>query len=207
MKRPNFIVYLTDDQGYGDLSCMGATDFCTPHLDRMAAQGVRFTDWYSNSPVCSPARAALLTGRYPGNAGVRSIEAGHRTAPGLLPTVPSFASALKNEGYRTAMSGKWHLGTLPECQPGAHGFDHWFGHLAGCIDYYSHIFYWGMNNGPGTDPVHDVWEDGKEIWDNGRYFTEFITDKALESIRDAAQADEPRPAGPHRARTPAGRGA
>ena len=65
--RPNFIIFLTDDQGYGDLSCMGATDFRTPNLDRMAASGARFTDWYSNSPVCSPSRASLLTGRYPGN--------------------------------------------------------------------------------------------------------------------------------------------
>ena len=68
MNQPNFIIFLTDDQGYGDLSCMGATDFRTPNLDRMATSGVRFTDWYSNSPVCSPSRAALLTGRYPGNA-------------------------------------------------------------------------------------------------------------------------------------------
>ncbi len=93
MTRPNFIVFLTDDQGYGDLSCMGARDLATPNLDRLAAGGVRFTDWYSNSPVCSPSRAALLTGRYPGNAGVRSILAGHRTATGLPPHVPSLATA------------------------------------------------------------------------------------------------------------------
>ena len=68
MPKPNFIVFLTDDQGYGDLSCMGATDFATPHLDKLAADGARFTDWYSNSPVCSPSRASLLTGRYPANA-------------------------------------------------------------------------------------------------------------------------------------------
>ena len=73
MTRPNIIVFMTDDQGYGDLSCMGNTDFRTPHLDRLAASGARFTNWYANSPVCSPSRASLLTGRYPGNAGVRSI--------------------------------------------------------------------------------------------------------------------------------------
>ena len=96
--QSNFIIFLTDDQGYGDLSCMGATDFKTPHLDRMAAEGARFTDWYSNSPVCSPSRASLLTGRYPCHAGVRSILSGHRTATGLPPSVPSLATV--TEGTR-----------------------------------------------------------------------------------------------------------
>ncbi|MBN2711618.1 MAG: sulfatase-like hydrolase/transferase [Planctomycetes bacterium] len=191
MSKPNFIIFLTDDQGYGDLSCMGATDFRTPNLDRMAAGGVRFTDWYSNCPVCSPSRASLLTGRYPGNAGVRSILAGHRTAPGLPPSVPTIAKALGDKGYNTYMSGKWHLGTIPACRPSAHGFNKWFGHLAGCIDYFSHIFYWAMNKGPGTDPVHDVWEDDCEIYENGKYFTEMITEKAVDYIRESAKEDKP----------------
>src|SRR5690242_1925679 len=129
--KPNVLVFLTDDQGYADLSCMGATDFRTPHLDRLAASGARFTDWYSNSPVCSPSRAALLTGRYPGNAGVRSILAGHRTATGLLPEVPTLAAALKRLGYQTALFGKWHLGVAEASRPHHHGFDEWFGFLAG----------------------------------------------------------------------------
>ncbi|MFT5377089.1 MAG: arylsulfatase A-like enzyme [Candidatus Latescibacterota bacterium] len=185
----NFIVFLTDDQGYGDLSCMGCPDFRTPRLDRMAADGARFSSWYSNSPVCSPSRAALLTGRYPGNAGVRSILAGHRTATGLPTSTPTLASTLKERGYQTYMTGKWHLGLQPESRPHAHGFDHWYGFMAGCIDYYSHIFYWGSNQGgPGQNPTHDLWEDDREIWDNGEYFTEMITKKAVEYIR-RAQAD------------------
>ena len=100
MSTPNFIVFLTDDQGYGDLSCMGCEDFRTPRLDRMARDGARCTDWYSNSPVCSPSRAALLSGRYPGNAGVRSILAGHRTATGLPPSTPTIASELKKSTTR-----------------------------------------------------------------------------------------------------------
>ena len=192
MKAPNFIVFLTDDQGYGDLSCMGATDFCTPHLDRLAREGVRFTDWYSNSPVCSPSRASLLTGRYPGNAGVRSILAGHRTATGLPPQVPTLATALKKQGYQTYMSGKWHLGLTEGSRPSSHGFDHWYGFMAGCIDYYSHIFYWGMNNpGPGVNPTHDLWEDDREIWDNGRYFTETLVERAIDYLRQAAKAEKP----------------
>ena len=192
MTPPNFIIFLTDDQGYADLSCMGAADFRTPHLDRLAAGGARFTDWYSNSPVCSPSRASLLTGRYPGNAGVRSILAGHRTASGLPADVPTLAEALKPLGYRTFMSGKWHLGLQPGCRPGDHGFEHWFGFMAGCIDYYSHIFYWGMNQpGPGINPTHDLWEDGREIWDNGKYFTEAVVEKAVHYVRQAAASGQP----------------
>jgi len=192
MSQPNFIIFLTDDHGYGDLSCMGSEFVRTPQLDRLAAGGVRFTDWYSNSPVCSPSRASLLTGRYPPNAGVRSILAGHRTATGLPAHVPTLATALKPLGYRTYLAGKWHLGMAEASRPHHHGFDRWYGFLAGCIDYYSHIFYWGMNQpGPGVNPTHDLWEDGREVWNNGEYFTHAITAKSLEYIRDAAAADEP----------------
>ena len=183
-RRPNIIVFMTDDQGYGDLSCMGATDFRTPNLDRMASEGVRFTDWYSNSPVCSPSRAALLTGRYPGNAGVRAILQGHRTASGLPNSTPTISSLLKDRGYQTSMVGKWHLGLTDECRPHSHGFDYWFGFLAGCIDFYSHIYYWGANRpGPGINPTHDLWENNEEVWHDAEYFTELIADKAIERLR------------------------
>jgi len=188
-ERPNFILFLTDDQGYADLSCMGETDLCTPHLDRLAGGGVRFTDWYSNSSVCSPSRASLLTGRYPGNAGVRSILAGHRTATGLPQSVPTIATALGDLGYQTAMFGKWHLGLAEGSRPGAHGFDQWFGFLAGCVDYYSHIFYWGQAG--GTNPLHDLWEDDREVWCNGEYLTDVITRRAVAYIRQAARSDRP----------------
>ena len=95
MKKPNVIIILTDDQGYGDLGCMGAADLKTPRIDALANEGVRFTSMYAASPVCSPSRAGLLTGRYPGNAGVRAILAGHRRASGLTPKVPTLAAALK----------------------------------------------------------------------------------------------------------------
>ena len=190
MNQPNFIIFLTDDQGYGDLSCMGATDFRTPNLDRMATSGVRFTDWYSNSPVCSPSRAALLTGRYPGNAGVRSILAGHRTATGLPTEVPTIAYALKKLGYYTAMSGKWHLGLADGSRPENHSFDDWFGFMAGCIDFYSHIFYWQMNR-DGKSQFHDLWENGNEIYRDGEYFTELITEYAVKYIRESIRQNKP----------------
>lgn len=197
-RRPNFVIFLTDDQGYGDLSCMGATDFCTPRIDALAADGARFTNWYSNSPVCSPSRAALLTGRYPGNAGVRSILAGHRTTPGLHPSVPTLATALKPLGYQTALFGKWHLGLIPGCRPEDHGFDEWFGFMAGCVDYFSHISYWGMNrpvkvNGAErtANPLHDLWENGKEVWRDGEYLTDMIAERAVEWVRAAAKSGKP----------------
>jgi arylsulfatase A-like enzyme len=183
MSRPNVIVIMTDDQGYGDLSCMGATDFVTPHMDEVAASGIRFTCMYSNSPVCSPSRASLLTGRYPGNAGVRSILAGHRRATGLQPEIPTMGTIFKASGYRTGLVGKWHLGLAPESQPNMNGFDYFFGFMAGCIDYYSHVFYWGMADGH-TNPAHDLWENDQEVYHNGEYATELITSKSVEFIRE-----------------------
>ena len=189
-RRPNIIVFMTDDQGYGDLSCMGTTDFLTPHIDELATGGARFTNWYSNSPVCSPSRASLLTGRYPGNAGVRAILAGHRKATGLTPEAPTIATALRDVGYQTAMVGKWHLGLDEKCRPNQNGFDYFYGFMAGCIDYYSHVFYWCMADGH-TDPTHDLWENDHEFYDNGRYFTEMVSEKAVEKIREMNESDAP----------------
>ncbi|MBQ6421799.1 MAG: sulfatase-like hydrolase/transferase [Clostridia bacterium] len=182
MKKPNVIIILTDDQGYGDLGCMGAADLKTPNLDALAGNGARFTSMYAASPVCSPSRAALLTGRYPGNAGVRAILAGHRRASGLTPRVPTLACALKKEGYATGICGKWHLGLKPECRPNANGFDEFSGFLAGCLDYYSHIFYYGMSDG-GFNPTHDLWENDEEVRADGEYLTERITRKSVDFIR------------------------
>lgn len=191
-RRPNFVLFLADDHGYGDLSCMGAADVRTPHLDAVAAGGARFTSWYANSPVCSPSRASLLTGRYPGNAGVRSILLGHRTAPGLPPRVPTIATALGQLGYRTALFGKWHLGLAEGSRPHDHGFQEWFGFLAGWVDYFSHVYYFGQvdNN---TVQVHDLWQDGREVFQNGRYMTEMIGERAVDFVRRAAADPERRP--------------
>jgi arylsulfatase A-like enzyme len=186
---PNFVIVLTDDQAYCDLSCLGATDLRTPHLDALAASGALFLGWYSNSPVCSPSRASLLTGRYPGNAGVRSILRGHRTATGLPHEVPTLATALRGLGYRSALFGKWHLGVKEGYRPHDHGFDEWFGFLAGCIDYYSHIFYFDMDT--GHDPVHDLWQNGDEIFRDGEYFTELATARAVDFVQRMGRRGAP----------------
>ena len=179
---------MTDDQGYGDLSCMGSTDFVTPHFDAIAQRGARFDCLYSNSPVCSPSRASLLTGLYPNNAGVRSILAGNRNTIGLTAKTPTLATAVKSMGYDTALIGKWHLGLEHESRPNQNGFDYFKGFMAGCIDYYSHIFYWGMDGG-GANPIHDLWENDQEIYQDGEYFTEIISKRGVEYVRE--KADKP----------------
>lgn len=196
--RPNVLVIVADDLGYGDLSCMGAADLHTPHLDELAASGALLTSWYSNSPVCSPSRASLLTGRYPGNAGVRSILQGYRTTPGLQPSVPTLASLLHQHHYNTELVGKWHLGLTAESRPSAHGFDKSFGHLAGAVDYFSHIHYSPNNrrvtmNGQtyiGT-PLHDLWEDDNEVHHDGEYLTDLVGRRATEAVHRLAKEQDP----------------
>jgi arylsulfatase A-like enzyme len=180
--KPNFIIFYTDDQGIGDLSCFGATDFETPNIDALASSGVRFTNWYSASPVCSPSRAALLTGRYPQRTGVSRILRASRNSPGLYGDEITIATALKGLGYRTGVFGKWHLGSASESRPNSQGFDEYYGFLAGCIDYYSHIMYWEM--GAGIYPVHDLWKNNEEVWENGTYFTDIITRESKRFIRE-----------------------
>lgn len=126
-KRPNFIVIFTDDMGYGDLGCYGHPTIRTPHLDQMARDGLRMTSFYVAAAVCSPSRAALLTGRYPVRCGMPG-----NTGPGSDKHLPeseiTIAQALRDEGYRTMAIGKWHLGhQRPELLPTGRGFDHWYG--------------------------------------------------------------------------------
>ena len=175
--RPNFIILLADDLGCHDLGCLGATDLKTPHIDALAASGARFTNWYAQAPVCAPSRAALMTGRYPIRAGVPN------NGPPLAPSEKTIATLLKTQGYATGLFGKWHLGSPdhPESVPNAHGFDRFVGFHSGCIDYYSHRYYWGE---PRTANYHDLWRDRTEIFEDGQYFTELIAREAKNFIQE-----------------------
>lgn len=129
---PNYIVIFCDDLGYGDLGCYGSTKNRTPHIDQMAKDGMRFTDFYSSSPVCTPSRASLLTGCYARRVGLHEAETGHwvlipRNRRGFHPAERTLAECLKSAGYTTACIGKWHLGDQPEHLPTEHGFDTYYG--------------------------------------------------------------------------------
>lgn len=175
--KPNVIVILTDDQGSGDAGCYGAKDLVTPHIDRLAAEGIRFTQFYSAAPVCAPSRAGLLTGRYPVRCGVGNnpgSQKGEKT--GLPPEEITMAETFKTAGYATAHIGKWHLGHSQERMPNAQGFDYSFGHMGGCIDNWSHFFYW---NGPNT---HDLYRNGVEVFHDGEYFPDLVLGEASKFI-------------------------
>ncbi len=124
--KPNFVVIFTDDQGYQDVGCFGSPNINTPNLDRMAAEGMKFTDFYVAASVCSPSRAALLTGCYPPRVGITKVLF-PRDSIGLNPEEVTIADILKTRGYATACVGKWHLGHLPQFLPMSNGFDSYFG--------------------------------------------------------------------------------
>jgi len=177
-RRPNFIVICTDDQGSRDLTCFGAKDLLTPNIDALADSGARFTNWYSNAPVCAPSRASLFTGRYPIRAGIVN------NGQALPPTQKTVAELLKPAGYRTGLTGKWHLGSTPATNPNAHGFDYFYGFHPGCVDFYSHRYYWGEGSAQNrVVNFHDLYRNTTEIFEDGEYLTERITAEACGFIR------------------------
>jgi len=179
-RRPNFVFILADDLGYADLGCYGgrAQPSCSPAIDRMAEEGLRFTDGYSNSPVCSPTRFALITGRFQyrlhaGND--EPIASRHRGSAtlGLPPSHPTLASILREAGYRTALVGKWHLGFLPHFGPLKSGYQEFFGPMSGGVDYFSHR---------DSSGAHDLYANEEESARTG-YLTDLISEGAVDFIR------------------------
>ncbi|WP_418320888.1 sulfatase [Piscinibacter sakaiensis] len=179
----NFVFILADDLGYADLGCYGGRAAAiSPALDRMAAEGMRFTRSYSNSPVCSPTRFALITGRYQyrlRGAAEEPLTGKYRgsTTVGLPPEHPTLPSLLKTAGYQTALIGKWHLGYPPHFSPRKSGYDHHFGPLSGGVSYFTHL-----DRGGNADLV----EDGEPADHQGAYLTDLLSDRAVQYIEQRA---------------------
>lgn len=184
-QRPNIIYIVCDDLGYADLGCYGGreADFgaVSPHIDRLAAGGVKFTQGYANSPVCSPTRFALITMRYQYRLRgameepINSRSKGSTTL-GLPPEVPTLPSLLKKAGYHTALIGKWHLGYPPSFGPRRSGYDEFFGIMAGGVDYFTHC----ASNG-----VHDLYIDEEEHHEVG-YLTDVLSQRAVDHVHQRA---------------------
>lgn len=167
--KPNVVLVLMDDLGYGDLGSYGVTDAKTPNLDRLARDGVRLTDAYANGAVCSPTRAALISGRYQQRVGIEWALSSTDDKDKSLPvTRTSLPALLKTNGYATALVGKWHLGFNPQIGPNAHGFDEFFGFLSGATNYYTH------RAGDGTP---DLYENTTPV-ETPAYLTDEISRRA-----------------------------
>jgi arylsulfatase A-like enzyme len=168
---PNIIYIMADDLGYADLGCYGKKEYQTPNIDRLAAGGIKFINAYSAAPVCTPTRTAFMTGRYPARTpvGLREpLDWNHADSlVGLTPQYPSLAAALQKAGYETLL-----VGFSPEFNPNRNGFDYFFGHHGGGVDYVSHL---------STNKENDLYENGKSIHREG-YLTDILKDKAVELI-------------------------
>lgn len=179
--HPNLIVIMVDDMGYAGVSCFGNPYFKTLQIDRLAKEGMKFTDFHSSGTVCSPTRAGLLTGRYQQRAGIEAVihpvsdHPEHRK--GLRKIENTFADQLKHAGYRTGLIGKWHQGypqNSAEFHPDNHGFDRFIGYHSGNIDFISHV---------GDHVKHDWWHGRKETREDG-YSTHLINQYALQFIKE-----------------------
>jgi arylsulfatase A-like enzyme len=176
--RPNVVLIITDDVGYGDIGSYGAPDIRTPNIDSLAKTGTRLTDFYA-APNCSPTRAALISGRYQQRFRIEAplgASNGPAGEQGLAATGRSLPQLLKNTGYRTALIGKWHLGYKKEFSPAAHGFDYFFGLKSGLIDYYQHTDSTGQ---------HDLWENDQPAHVTG-YSTDLFTERSITFIEQNA---------------------
>jgi arylsulfatase A len=177
-ERPNIVIILADDLGYGDLGCFGCKDIPTPNIDRLARSGVRFTQAYAYN-VCSPTRAALLTGRYAERSSITTaLMGGNFPEFGKAVTV---AKVLHESGYTTGLVGKWHLGYTGNVRPTRMGYDEFFGNLGGKLDYFKHTDSTQKNGTP--EGRHDLWEGETEVTREG-YTTDLFTERARKFIRD-----------------------
>lgn len=184
--QPNVLIIYSDDQGTLDAGCYGSKDLSTPNIDSLAQRGVRFTQGYAHT-VCCPSRASLMTGRYPQRGGVNDWLSNHPSDElnrDLDLNEVTLAQVMQSAGYRTALFGKWHLGAKAGYRPLDRGFDEFFGHLGGFIDYYEHKF---LHSQPQKPPFHDLYRNREEVFENGKYFPDLVvreTHRFLTENRD-----------------------
>ena len=175
-EQPNIVLIMADDLGYGDIGCFGNEEIKTPVIDKLAQDGMRFTDFHSNGSVCSPTRAALLTGRYQQRSGIEGViyadPMGETRQRGLGIEEFTIADFMKEAGYATGIVGKWHLGYRIEFNPLYQGFDYYRGYVSGNVDYHSHVDQAGFP---------DWWHDLEKVEEKG-YVTDLITKYSLEFI-------------------------
>jgi len=182
-QRPNVVLIITDDVGYGDFGSYGAPDLKTPNIDGLARDGVRLTDFYANGATCSPTRTGLISGRYQQRYGLEAPLGARAAADwerGLPSSGRSLPQLLKNNGYATALIGKWHLGWKREFSPGAHGFDTFFGFKSGFVDYYQHTA------GADSPLKADLFENDRPVEIPG-YMTDLITERSIRFIEQSAR--------------------
>ena len=187
--KPNIVFILADDLGYADVSCYGQLDYTTPNIDRLALEGMRFTQAYANSSVCSATRTALITGRYQYRLPVGLEEPINATTPrniGLPPSHPTLPSLLRTAGYGTALVGKWHLGFLPDFGPIKSGYDHFYGIFSGAADYFNH----GADASGGGGEAGRLYEDEVPVERHG-YMTNLLGDRAVQTIEGYAASKQP----------------
>jgi arylsulfatase A-like enzyme/L-ascorbate metabolism protein UlaG (beta-lactamase superfamily) len=183
-QRPNIVMFIMDDLGYGDIGSYGAPDVKTPNIDRLAREGVKLTDFYANHANCSPTRTGFITGRYQQRYGIESPLRAFDEPRHLPPSDTSLARLLKSAGYATGLIGKWHLGPRTESGPNRHGFDEFWGFRNGAVDYYTHH----VVSSPAVKlpaPIHDLYRNEEPTKATG-YLTDEITTHAAAFIETRA---------------------
>jgi arylsulfatase A-like enzyme len=181
--QPNIVFIMADDLGYADVSCYGQQDYTTANVDRLAAEGLKFTQAYSNSANCSPTRTGLITGRYQMRLPVGLEEPINDSTPqdvGLPPNHPTLPSLLKRAGYGTTLVGKWHLGFLPDFSPLKSGYEHFFGIFGGAADYFNH----------GSKSSAPLFEQDTPVERIG-YMTNLLGERAVQTVEAYAKSRQP----------------
>lgn len=184
-RQPNIVFIMADDMGYADAGCYGARAIRTPHIDAIAAGGVQLFQGYANSPVCSPTRTALITGRYQYRLRYGLEEPGGASGLGLPPGLPTMPEQFRQLGYRTALVGKWHLGVLPNYGPLKSGYERFYGIPIGAADYFRHAV---LADGYSKE---SILTEGEVTVEHHGYLTDLLGERAVTEVKQAAADSKP----------------